>query len=206
MIIHSQKEINQGTEFLKCVEPRFQSALELTGPLPLRRRSEGFSSLLKMIVSQQVSVASAESIWRRLETAGYTNSKALIECLEEDLRKCGLSKQKASYAKSLAEKNLDYSALRETNDETLVKCLMEIRGIGRWTAEIYGTFSLGRSDIIAAGDLALQESAKILFELSERPSEKELRIMSEPWAPWRAVAARLLWSYYRATKSREGVI
>ena len=205
MIINSQTEIELGSRYLIEVEPRFSEALQITGPLPLRRRAEGFAALLDMIVSQQVSVAAAESIWLRLKNAGYIEAEALLNCRDEELRECGLSRQKVSYVKALATANLDYFALRDYSDEVLISCLTKIRGIGRWTAEIYGIFSLGRSDMFSAGDLALQESTKTLFELAQRPTEKELRLIAEPWRPWRAVAARLLWSYYREVKNREGI-
>ena len=90
-------------------------------------------------------------------------------------------------------------------DEAVIANLVAIPGIGRWTAEIYAMFSLGRADVFAPGDLALQEAAKVLFGLEARPSERQFRAMAEAWSPWRAVAARLLWAYYRVAKSREGI-
>jgi DNA-3-methyladenine glycosylase II len=116
-----------------------------------------------------------------------------------------LSRQKASYAQALAASGLDFDALRHAPDDLVVARLVELRGIGRWTAEIYAMFSLGRADVFCAGDLALQESARMLFALDTRPTERALRDISAPWAPWRAVAARLLWDYYRVGKDREGV-
>ena len=87
----------------------------------------------------------------------------------------------------------------------VIETLVEVPGIGRWTAEIYAMFSLGRADVFAPGDLALQESARILFDLGDRPTEKQLRVLAEAWSPWRGVAARLLWSYYHVAKDREGI-
>lgn len=205
MIISRLADVERGAQYLAEVEPRFADALKLTGPLPLRRREEGFVPLLDMIVSQQLSVASADAIWKRLEEAGLTDRESLRRCDAEKLRRCGLSKQKARYARALAEECIEYSALNTLSDGDLVTRLTKVLGIGRWTAEIYGMFSLGRPDMFAAGDLALQESCKILFGLSARPNENELRARAEPWSPWRAVAARLLWSYYRVVKTREGV-
>jgi len=121
------------------------------------------------------------------------------------LRALGLSRQKAGYAKALAEGRLDFAALRRQRATTVVRELTAIKGIGTWTAEIYAMFSLGRADVFAAGDLALQESTKVLFGLDARPKDKELRQIAEAWAPWRAVAARLLWAYYRVIKDREGI-
>ena len=98
-----------------------------------------------------------------------------------------------------------FSRLREKPTDEVIETLVQVPGIGRWTAEIYAMFSLGRADVFAPGDLALQEAARILFEKPERPTERELRQMAEAWSPWRGVAARLLWAYYRAAKQREGI-
>jgi DNA-3-methyladenine glycosylase II len=121
------------------------------------------------------------------------------------LRGCGLSRQKIGYARAIAESGIDFAALRRMPDESVVAELVRIKGIGVWTAEIYAMFSLGRADVFAPGDLALQESAARLFALEARPGEKALREMARAWSPWRAVAARLLWAYYRVEKGREGV-
>jgi DNA-3-methyladenine glycosylase II len=116
-----------------------------------------------------------------------------------------LSRPKARYALALAAAPLDYGALRAAPDAEVVARLVALPGIGRWTAEIYAMFSLGRADVFAAGDLALQEAARAGFGLPVRPREGELRAMAEAWSPWRAVAARALWAYYRVLKSREGI-
>ena len=124
---------------------------------------------------------------------------------EADLRACGLSRQKIRYAKALAEARIDFGALREAPDAQVIATLTEVTGIGVWTAEVYAMFSLGRADVFAPGDLALQEAARALFDLEARPSEKALRAMAAEWTPWRSVAARLLWAYYRVVKDREGI-
>lgn len=204
-VIHGRDCIAEGSEHLCKVQPRFSYALGLTGPLPLRLRKDGFPALLDAIVSQQVSVAAANAIWNRLEVAGLTEPRKLLAASDEDLRACGLSRQKARYARALAEARIGYPRLREMPTENVVETLTEVPGIGRWTAEIYAMFSLGRADVFAPGDLALQESARLLFELPDRPTEKALRGMAEEWSPWRAVAARLLWAYYRVAKEREGI-
>ena len=173
--------------------------------MPLRRREGGFHNLLGAIVSQQVSVAAADAIWRRMEAAGMTRAEAVAGASEEELRACGLSRQKVRYAQALAAAGIDFDALRGLPDEDVVGTLVALPGIGRWTAEIYAMFSLGRADVFAPADLALQESARILFALDARPSEKVLRAMAADWSPWRAVAARLLWAYYRVAKDREGI-
>ena len=204
-IICSEAEINEGLTHLCSVEPRFSEAAELAGPLPLRRRDEGFTTLLDIIVSQQLSVASADAIWARMEKAGFTRQSDLCDAGMDELRECGLSRQKSEYAIALAQSGLNYSELSGLDDGKVVERLMKIRGIGVWTAEIYAMFALGRPDVMAAGDLALQESAKLLFGLECRPTAGELRVMAEPWSPWRAVASRLLWAYYRVASAKEGI-
>lgn len=204
-IIETPGCIAEGADWLARIEPRFAHALTLTGPPPLRRREDGFTALLGAIVSQQVSVASANAIWARLEAAGFADPAAVAASTEDELRAHGLSRQKARYARALAEAGIDYPALRSLPDEAVVTELVAVPGIGRWTAEIYAMFSLGRADVFAPADLALQEAARLLFGLPGRPTEKALRAMAESWSPWRAVAARLLWAYYRVVKEREGI-
>lgn len=204
-IIETDLCVAEGAGWLASREPRFHHALTLTGPLPLRRRSDGFEALFDAIVSQQVSVASARAIWERLSAAGFTGPDAVANATDADLRACGLSRQKIRYGKALAGAGIDFSALRHEPDDSVIATLVALPGIGRWTAEIYAMFSLGRADVFAPGDLALQEAARILFGLDTRPSEKTLRRMADDWSPWRGVAARLLWAYYRVAKEREGV-
>ena len=204
-IIETPDCVAEGAAWLALVEPRFAHALTLTGPLPLRRRKDGFRELLGAIVSQQVSVAAADAIWARLEAARLTGPRNVLRATDEELRACGLSRQKIRYAKALAASGIDFRKLRAERTEEVVATLVAVPGIGRWTAEIYAMFSLGRADVFAPGDLALQEAARLLFALDARPTEKALRGMAEPWSPWRGVAARLLWSYYRVAKQREGV-
>ncbi len=204
-ILHSDDCIREGADWLAKTEPRFAEALAQTGPLPLRRQADGFTALLDAIVGQQVSVAAAEAIWRRMEAAGVTQAKGILAASLDDLRAVGLSRQKASYARALAEAGLDYDALRRAPDAEVVQTLVAVKGIGTWTAEIYAMFALGRADAFAAGDLALQESARALFGLAARPNDRQLRALAASWSPWRGVAARLLWSYYHVVKQREGI-
>ncbi|MCV2864348.1 DNA-3-methyladenine glycosylase family protein [Albidovulum sediminicola] len=203
-IIIGPQCLAEGAAWLAAREPAFGPALSVTGPLPLRLRPDGFASLLDAIVSQQVSVASANAIWARLEAAGLTEEAAMARADDDALRACGLSRQKVRYAGVLSRAGIDYDALRALPADEVISALVALPGIGRWTAEIYAMFSLGRADVFAPGDLALQEAARHLFNLPERPSEKALRAMAEAWSPWRAVAARALWAYYRHVKSREG--
>ncbi|MFV0243797.1 MAG: DNA-3-methyladenine glycosylase family protein [Qingshengfaniella sp.] len=204
-IITGSDCVAEGAAYLAGIEPRFAAALELTGPLPLRRNRDGFAALLSAIVSQQVSVAAADAIWSRLRQARLTGPRKIAAASETDLRACGLSRQKIRYAKALAASGIRYGALRDAPSDQVIATLIEVPGIGRWTAEIYAMFSLGRADVICPGDLALQEAARLLFDLETRPTERALRDMARAWAPWRAVAARLLWAYYRIAKDREGI-
>lgn len=197
--------VAEGAAWLAGQDRRFALALTLTGPLPLRRRPDGFAALLDAIVSQQVSVASADAIWARLEAAGLTVPEAMATASDDALRAVGLSRQKARYGRALAAAGIDFGALRAVSDGEVIATLVKVPGIGLWTAEIYAMFALGRADVFAPGDLALQESARAMFDLASRPSEKALRAMAEAWSPWRAVAARILWAYYHVAKNREGI-
>ncbi len=205
-IIKTDDCVAEGAAWLAAQNPRFEQALSLTGPLPLRLRPDGFDQLLSAIVSQQVSVASAAAIWGRMQEAGLVTPTAIIAASDAELRDAGLSRQKMRYARALAEEGINFDQLRVAPDEEVFKILTKVSGIGKWTAEIYAMFSLGRADVFAPGDLALQESARMLFDLEERPKESALRQMAEDWSPWRSVAARLLWAYYRVDKGREGVL
>ncbi|MBO6777926.1 MAG: DNA-3-methyladenine glycosylase 2 family protein [Marinibacterium sp.] len=204
-IIETSDCVAKGAAWLAARDPRLASALAETGPLPLRRRPDGFAQLLSAIVSQQVSVAAANAIWTRMKDAGLTGPRKIKWATDDDLRAAGLSRQKIRYARALADARIDYAALRSTPTDQVVATLVEVPGIGIWTAEIYAMFSLGRADVFAPGDLALQEAARILFDLPDRPKDRALRQMAEDWSPWRSVAARLLWAYYRVAKDREGI-
>ena len=204
-VITSDACVLEGAEWLAKNHPKFAFALEQTGQPPLRLRPDGFSALLDAIVSQQVSVASAAAIWERMRGAKMTSPENILAADDDELKACGLSRQKMRYARELAAAGINFEDLRTMPTDGVIDRLIVVPGIGRWTAEIYAMFSLGRADVFAPGDLALQEAARALFDLESRPTEKDLRVMSEDWAPWRSVAARLLWAYYRVDKNREGI-
>lgn len=204
-IIETLDDVEEGAEYLSARCPRMAHALDLTGPLPLRRRPDGFAQLLSAIVSQQVSVAAADAIWRRMKQARLTGPRKITWASDDDLRAAGLSRQKIRYARALAEARINYTHLRSAPTPEVIETLTEVPGIGVWTAEIYAMFSLGRADVFAPGDLALQEGVRLLYGLPERPKERALRGMAQAWAPWRSVAARLLWAYYAKAKQREGI-
>ena len=204
-IIETDADVAEGMDWLAAQCPRMRDAYAQTGPLPLRRKPDGFAELLSAIVGQQVSVASARAIWGRMQDAGLTNPQTCAAASEEDLRAVGLSRQKIRYTYELANAGIDFDALRNLPDAHVVKTLVSVPGIGPWTAEVYAMFSLGRADVFAPGDLALQEAARILYNLPDRPKEGAFRKMAEDWSPWRSVAARLLWAYYRVAKNKEGI-
>lgn len=195
----------EGAAWLARAEPRFAHVLELTGPWPDRLRPGGFAALAQAIASQQLSVASARAIGGRIAAAGLDDAGAVRAADDAALLACGLSRPKARYLRALAEAGIDFDALGGMTTDGIVTVLTAVPGIGRWTAEIYALFSLGRADAFPAGDLALQEAARLLFDRDGRPTERQLRALAEPWRPWRGVAARGLWAYYHVAKGKEGM-
>ena len=204
-LIANTDDVAEGAAWLARHHPRFAHALEVTGPWPLRRQADGFAALLDAIIGQQVSTAAARAIAGRMQAAGLWSAEAITAAGEEPLRAAGLSRPKVRYALALARAGVDWDGLRAQPDDQVIATLVALPGIGTWTAEIYAMFALGRADVLAAGDLALQESARALFALDSRPTDRQLRILAQDWSPWRAVAARGLWAYYHHLKSREGV-
>ena len=204
-IIQTYACIEEGATWLGEREPRFAQAYAMAAPVKLRRYPDGFDRLFSAIVSQQVSTAAADTIWKRLEDLGLTTPEAVLAAEEDRLRSVGLSRQKIRYAKALAAEGIDYEGLRALPREEVIQKLIHVPGIGRWTAEMYAMFALGHADVFAPADLALQEGVRLLFDLPERPRERELRDIALAWSPWRAVAARIIWGYYHVVKSREGV-
>ncbi|CAM3349517.1 DNA-3-methyladenine glycosylase [Paracoccus nototheniae] len=205
-LITTQADLDEGCAHLASVCPVWARVLPQLGPLPLRRRDDGFAAIAHAIVGQQISVAAAGAIWARMETAGLTAEAAMRGASDEDLRAAGLSRPKQRYLRAIAGAGLDWPGLRAMPDDQALAALVALPGVGVWTAEIYLKFALGRADVLAAGDLALQEAARTLYDLPARPGPAALRALAEPWQPWRAVAARGLWAYYRLAKGREGTI
>jgi DNA-3-methyladenine glycosylase II len=184
-------------------------AHKAAGEPPLRRDPGGFQGLCHIVVGQMVSLASANAIWSRL-TARLDAFEAdrLLALSEEDLRAAGLSGAKIRTLRSIAAAAesgaLDFARLESEDDEEVRERLTAIAGIGPWTADIYLLFCLGRADAFAPGDLALQVAAAELMALGGRPSPKAFESLAERWRPWRGVAARQLWAYYRVIKGRSG--
>ena len=191
---------------LGAIEPAIADAVARVGYPEPRSRAPGYETLLRTIVGQQVSVGAANAIWNRL-AAGVgadLSPPALLAAPEEMLRSAGLSRQKISYARSLAEEvgsgRLDLAAL-PADDEAAIAALTAVRGIGRWSAEIYLLFAEGRPDVWPAGDLAVQVEAGRLLGLAERPGEPATRALAERWRPHRGAAAIFLWHHYGAMKN-----
>jgi len=188
-------------------DPDLARAIKEVGAPPPRSRPAGFASLLDIILAQQVSTHSYRAIAQRLEAAiGAATPLSILGLEEMHFRAIGFSRQKVKYARGLAEAAhggaLDLDAIVAMPDDTAVAELVKLKGVGRWTAEIYLMFCLGRPDIMPAGDLALREAAGLVKRKRKRPDEAALRRMGESWRPWRSVAARVLWHYY-AAKAKE---
>lgn len=197
----SKEMIKTGLDHVSAIEPRLAEAIARSGYPEPRIRPEGYETLLRTIVGQQVSVASAAAVWNKLEArlGDGCPAEALIATEFDELRACGLSRQKQGYARSLAELilsgGLDLDNLPE-DDEAAIALLTRIKGIGRWSAEIYLLFAEGRPDIWPAGDLAIQVGVGDFLELAERPSEKDVRQMAEAWSPHRGAVAIFTWHHY----------
>jgi DNA-3-methyladenine glycosylase II len=197
----SATELRRSLDALAAIEPAFARGLERAGYPEPRIREPGYETLLRTIVGQQVSVAAASSIWNRLEAAvgAGLRPEAVATAPDELLRAAGLSRQKIAYAKSLAghvvSGMLDLARLPE-DDEAAIALLTDIKGIGRWSAEIYLLFAEGRADIWPAGDLAVQIEVGRIMGLDERPSEKVTRTLAESWRPHRGAAAIFAWHHY----------
>lgn len=204
-VIECDADVQAGIEALRRKCPIVQRMHDLAGYPPLRRRAAGFEGLARIIVGQQVSVASATAIWERtFKTVQPFDAAILLSTSEVDLRRAGLSRPKVrtltAIARAIAEAGLDLGALEHLNDEEVHEALTRISGVGPWTADIFLMFCIGRADCFAAGDLALQVAAQMAMNLDERPSAQELLEIAERWRPWRGVAARMLWAYYKVAK------
>ncbi|HUD95746.1 DNA-3-methyladenine glycosylase 2 family protein [Sphingobium sp.] len=200
-MVMTAEQLRESLDAIAILEPGFVAAIGRVGYPQPRVREPGYETLLRTIVGQQVSVAAAAAVWRKLEAElgmGCTPD-ALLARDFDTLRACGLSRQKQGYARSLAELilsgALDLRALPE-DDEDAIAQLVQIKGIGRWSAEIYLLFAEGRPDIWPAGDLAVQIEIGRILGLPERPSEKLTREVAEAWRPHRGAAAIMAWHHY----------
>jgi DNA-3-methyladenine glycosylase II len=199
-------QIRAGMDALAAIEPAFAAGLARVGYPGPRLRDREFATLLRTIVGQQVSVASADAVWRKLDASlgDATDPLKVAAATDEQLRAAGLSRQKSGYARSLADEvtsgRLPLDAL-PADDEEAIAALVRVKGIGRWSAEIYLLFAEGRPDIWPAGDLAVQIEVGRLLGHAERPSEKRVRELAEAWRPHRGAAAIFAWHHYNSDMS-----
>jgi DNA-3-methyladenine glycosylase II len=203
-MVRTSETIRAAVEALADREKAFAGVVEKHGIPEPRRSDPGAHTLLRTIVGQQVSVAAARSMWAKLEAAygSPPDLMMLLAATDDQLRVAGISRQKAGYIRSLAELvisgELDLETLPEDNEDAIA-LLTKIKGIGRWSAEIYLLFAEGRADVWPAGDLAVQIEIGRLFGLKDKPSEKHLREIAEAWRPHRGAAAILAWHSYNSS-------
>lgn len=191
-----------GIRHIRETCPYMGNAAEAYGNPKSRKKVPGFTTLVRIIIDQQVSVQAGAAIWNRLETAaGDVTPEVVLGLGEEGMRLAGLSGAKARYvlgiANGIKQGDLDLPRLHRCREETIFRELTALKGIGRWTAEIYMMFALGKPDIMPVGDIALQAAAGRLMGLAERPGPDQLEEIAERWRPYRSVAAEMLWHFYK---------
>jgi len=207
--LHSETDLQAGMAALVAQDPRLAPVLEKSGMPSLRRREAGYAGLCAIVCGQQLSTASAAAIRARLFAAFDPFHHDTVRLARGDkLARLGLSKPKIKSIKAIgnaiAKGHIDLDAVHGMDADQAHAALTALHGIGPWTADIYLLFCLGNADAWPAGDLALQEAARIALNLKKRPDAKAMAKLAEPWRPWRGVAAHLLWAYYHVVKRREG--
>ena len=201
----NQREFNLQLDAAAALDSKIKTVIDEHGYPEPRARAHGFETMLRIIVSQQLSTRAAASIWGRVEALcnNSVSTQTILMQADDALRKCGLSRQKVGYAKALAERIetgvLAPETLVDMPTEAVILALTEIKGYGVWSAEIYAMFALGRPDIFPAGDLALQIAVQRLETLPEKPTEKQTREIAGRWSPHQSAVAVLMWHYYGAT-------
>jgi DNA-3-methyladenine glycosylase II len=208
--LHTDADLQAGLAQLLLADPRLQAIADKAGSFSLRRREAGFPGLCAIVCGQQLSTASAAAIRARLFAAFEPfHHDTLRRARTDKLKRLGLSAPKIKsireISKAVAKGRIDLTAVGDMDADKAHNALTALHGIGPWSADIYLLFCLGHSDAFPAGDLAVQESARIAFGLRKRPDPKALTKMAEAWRPWRGVAAHLLWAYYHAIKKRDVV-
>lgn len=201
-------DIAEGLEALKRLDPRLRAVAEIAGPLPLRLSAPGFASLAGIVLGQQVSRASADAMSARLAALiDPLDAAGVLAGGEEALRAAGLSRAKQATLLALAraemEDGLDLHRLAGEDAAGAMARLTALRGIGPWTAQVYLLFCAGHADVFPARDVALQSAVGHAFSIAPRPGDRALEALAESWAPWRGVAARLFWAYYRHMHGRD---
>jgi DNA-3-methyladenine glycosylase II len=209
-IIASEEDIRAGIKALRRKCATMRHVHDTAGDPPLRRRPAGFEGLARIVVGQQLSIASAAAIWERTAAACQPFEPATVLALtDKALAGAGLSRPKIRTLRAVAAAcadGLDLEALSQASDEEVHEALTAVLGIGPWTADIYIMFCLGRADGWAPGDLALQIAAQQALALADRPGKDDMLALAERWRPWRGVAARLLWAYYAAVKAKRTAV
>jgi len=208
--LHTQADLDAALPLLILKDPRLQAVAEKAGAFDLRRRESGFAGLCAIVCGQQLSTASAAAIRARLFAAFEPFHHEAVRLARTDrLKRLGLSAAKIKsikeIAKAVAKQHIDLDRIGNMEADAAHAALTALHGVGPWTADIYLLFCLGHADAFPAGDLAVQEAARIAFGLRKRPDAKALAKLAEAWRPWRGVAAHLLWAYYHAVKRREGL-
>jgi DNA-3-methyladenine glycosylase II len=207
--LHSQADLEAGLAQLILADPRLKPVADKAGAFSLRRREGGFAGLCAIVCGQQLSTASAAAIRNRLFAAFEPFHHDTVRRARTDrLKRLGLSAPKIKsireIGKAVAKEKIDLTAVGNMDADVAHAALTALHGVGPWTADIYLLFCLGNADAWPAGDLALQEAARLAFGLRKRPDVKAMAKLAEKWRPWRGVAAHLLWAYYHVVKRREG--
>jgi DNA-3-methyladenine glycosylase II len=205
-LIYAPQQLDEGIAAL-ADEPVFRAILDRAGTPRFRRRRNGFATLLHIILEQQVSIDAAAAMHRRLSDICRPLAPEPFLALDDaTLRRCGFSRQKMDYARRLSQAVVsgafDFARLEAAADAAVLAELISLKGIGRWSAEIYLIFALGRNDVWPAADLGLQLAVADCLGLAERPGERQLREIGDAWAPWRSVAACLFWQSYLHARGR----
>jgi DNA-3-methyladenine glycosylase II len=206
-IIRDHSDIQAGLEALIALDPRLAVIVEASGPVPLRLNEPGFSGLASIVVSQMVSRASAEAIWRRITAAGPVTAAGYRALDPAIVATFGLSRAKAAtllhLSTAISEGHFDLASVCALETGEAIRQMIALPGIGPWTAEVYLMFCGGHADIFPAGDVALQAAVAHALGLEARPPARDLAAMAAIWSPWRSVAARLFWAYYTAKMRRD---
>jgi len=200
-----EQSFARGVRALCRADPDLRAVVKNFGPPPMWVRPPGFATLVQIILEQQVSLASARAVYRKLcDRTGRPTANRFLELDDTELRGCGFSRQKAAYCRGLAETvaagKLKLGRLARFDDEAVRATLLRIRGIGNWTADIYLLMALRRPDVWPLGDLALDNALREVKRLRKRPTEKRLAKITRAWVPWRSVAARVCWHHYLSVR------
>lgn len=209
-IIRTHEDIEAGLSGLVMLDARLEHVVARAGPVPLRRTEPGYRGLASIVVSQMVSKASAAAIWRRLEERlGEVTAAGMLSLSDEDCRAIGLSRAKADALRRVAEVvaggAIDLDAICNAEATEAIRDLTAIKGVGRWTAEVYLLFCAGHPDVFPSGDVALQNAIGHGLGLDLRPTAREIDSLATSWSPWRSVAARLFWAYYSQEMRRDAL-